>query len=602
MSSRPMHFPVHTVVLGLAVVAALVATGPGAGPDLALAAVRTYTVNTTADTPDADVGTAKCADRAGHCSLRAAIMQANFHAGPDVIVIPSGTFKLTRKGDEDGAILGDLDITDGLTLKGAGSTRTIIDGNGGVTGDRVIQVVNTAGNVTISRLTIRNGKRTGTFDEGGGLLWSGGAVGTFALSDVVVEKNTAPYGAGVFLAYGTLGNSVDLNHVVIRSNTASSAAGGLGVVLDATATSFVLRNSHVYGNTAFQGGGVYLQGDVPPTKVQIAIASTEINANHAQLDGGIEIHAGTTADPFTMDNDYIHGNSAGVYGGGVGSYRYLVVTASTVSSNIAAQRGGGVYAYAGSTTYLIDATVSSNTTAGSGGGVYEEKFIASIAAVVARYSTFGGNTAALGGAFYLDAGTTAVLTNTLIAKGVSGASCSQALGGTSNLSDDMSCGFGGGDGVALDLSALGLHGGRTPTQVPLSGSAAVDAGSAGGAPATDQRGLSRPQGSAVDVGAVEVCQSKPAAPALLKPANRISTSHRHINLDWSTVPCVQGYNVVIRRGSPTGIVVQSITGLQASALVTINLRRGHTYYWRVTAVGDRGSTTSAWRRFHVKLS
>jgi len=36
--------------------------------------------------------------------------------------------------------------------------------------------------------------------------------------------------------------------------------------------------------------------------------------------------------------------------------------------------------------------------------------------------------------------------------------------------------------------------------------------------------------------------------------------------------------------------------------VTIALRRGHTYYWRVTAVGDRGSTTSAWRRFHVKLS
>jgi hypothetical protein len=37
----------------------------------------------------------------------------------------------------------------------------------------------------------------------------------------------------------------------------------------------------------------------------------------------------------------------------------------------------------------------------------------------------------------------------------------------------------------------------------LPGSPAIDAGSAGGAPATDQRGVTRPQGPGVDIGAFE---------------------------------------------------------------------------------------------------
>ena len=73
------------------------------------------------------------------------------------------------------AVLGDLDITDDLTIQGAGSGLTIVDGNGAVTGDRVFQILASAKDVTLSGLTIRNGKKvTNTFDEGGGLYWDGG--------------------------------------------------------------------------------------------------------------------------------------------------------------------------------------------------------------------------------------------------------------------------------------------------------------------------------------------------------------------------------------------------------------------------------------------
>ena len=133
----------------------------------------TFVVNSTEDLPDADQGDNVCAASNGKCTLRAAIMQANFTAGADTITLPPGTYKLTRPGDDDQAVLGDLDITDSLTIVGAGADVTIVDGNGVVTGDRVFDVHESAVTTNISGITIRGGKRTGTFDEGCGLLWTG---------------------------------------------------------------------------------------------------------------------------------------------------------------------------------------------------------------------------------------------------------------------------------------------------------------------------------------------------------------------------------------------------------------------------------------------
>ena len=136
---------------------------------VAVRAGNVYTVNSTADLPDADLGDGVCAASNGACTLRASIMQANFTAGADVITLPAGTYLLTRSGDDDQGVLGDLDVTDGLTISGAGAASTIVDGNGAVTGDRVFQIFASALDTTLSGITIRGGKRSGAFDEGGGL-------------------------------------------------------------------------------------------------------------------------------------------------------------------------------------------------------------------------------------------------------------------------------------------------------------------------------------------------------------------------------------------------------------------------------------------------
>ncbi len=582
--------PLRCVALAATASAAFLVLAPPA-----LAAGVTYVVNGTADTPDADVGTAACRDAHGKCTLRAAIMQANFHPGADTIRLPAGTFRLTRPGADDAAVLGDLDITDDVTLRGRGSAATIVDGNGAVTLDRVFQVLATAKLTTFQGLTIRNGRRTATFDEGGGLYWDGGG-SRLSLQDVILEGNRGYYGGGAYLnSNGS--DTVVLDRVAIRKNTATAASGGLGVHLG-DFTSFAMHRSNVSANTAYEGGGVYMDGSSSFPGASVGIDGTVIAGNHASLSAGVEYHSNI---PLVMQNDEVLGNVATAYGGAIGNYGVLQVSNSTVAGN-SAVKGGALYDYEGGNASLLNVTVSGNTAQTYGGGVYEEVFIHNLAVVTLTDDTFSRNTAGTaGGGVYRDpAGPPAMtITNSLFARGAPGANCSDAVGGANNLSDDASCGFGAGDGIAnLRLSPLADHGGATPTILPMAGSPAVDGGAGVGVPATDQRGITRPQGSMDDVGAVEVCQARPKAPAAVGPKARIRGPR--VTLDWKDVPCVEGYSVLLKLGSSRGRTVQKKAGLHSSAFRTRALARGTTYYWRVAAIGDRGATSSTWHRFKVR--
>ena len=75
-----------------------------------------------------------------------------------------------------------------------------------------------------------------------------------------------------------------------------------------------------------------------------------------------------------------------------------------------------------------------------------------------------------------------------------------------NLSSDASCDFtniGSENNVNPLLGPLANNGGPTATCALLPGSPAIDAITDNSYPAADQRGFSRPFGSAGDIGAVE---------------------------------------------------------------------------------------------------
>ena len=102
---------------------------------------------------DASPGDGVCeTDVTGDCTLRAAVQEANALEGADTITIPAGEYNLTMEGaGEEDTLSGDLDITDTVTITGAGMGKTVIDAN---ELDRAFQVF---ASLDLSELTIING-------------------------------------------------------------------------------------------------------------------------------------------------------------------------------------------------------------------------------------------------------------------------------------------------------------------------------------------------------------------------------------------------------------------------------------------------------------
>jgi hypothetical protein len=228
---------------------------------------------------------------------------------------------------------GDLDITDSLTLLGAGPNSTIIDGNGALTGDRVFQIT---GTVTISGVTIEHGQAQ---NIGGGLV----NYHQLTLINSVIYSNTAVninnWGGGIY-------NSGALT--ITHSGVLSNATG----------------NSNAYG------GGMYNQGPLWIVDSTFAGNSTFAGPSSPGYGGGL-FTAGYTA---TVVNSTFSGNT-GVLGGGIYKGGYpLVVINSTLSGNNSTASGGGLYAASGDTG-LFNVTItqnmanSDNFAGGEGGGV-----------------------------------------------------------------------------------------------------------------------------------------------------------------------------------------------------------------------------------------
>jgi hypothetical protein len=216
--------------------------------------------------------------------------------------------------------------------------------------------------------------------------------------------------------------------------------------------------------------------------------------NQALQSGGIE-----WSGPLTVDRCTITGNrSTGNPGG-----------------------GGGLFCYGGTVT-ITNSTLTGNTdTSGVAGGLG----VTGAAQTNLINDTIAGNQG--GGLVFLEG--PATFANTIVA-GNPGGDCnfSNVPHTTDHsLDSDNSCGFtdaGSLPGVNPMLGPLANNGGPTDTQALLAGSPAIDAGDNATCQPTDQRGVTRPQGPACDIGAYERiaspdCSHAAASPNLLWPPN-----------------------------------------------------------------------------------
>ena len=205
---------------------------------------------------------------------------------------------------------------------------------------------------------------------------------------------------------------------------------------------------------------------------------------------------------------------ASTNGGAIFNAGTLALTNSALYNN-STSSGGAIYNQTGGALTLTNVTISGNTAAGGiGGGIF------GAASVTAINCTITGNTGQFtGGVSLANASSSFTIRNTIIAGNTSSFS-PDAQGNFTSQGYNLVGNASGANGftqtgdqtgtTAAPLSArlapLGNYGGKTFTHALLDGgspaSPAINAGTASGAPLTDQRGANRV--GAVDIGAFEV--------------------------------------------------------------------------------------------------
>ena len=254
---------------------------------------------------------------------------------------------------------------------------------------------------------------------------------------------------------------------------------GLDVrVFRVTSGTTIISNLRIAnGFSSGAGGGILVNGG------NLTLNNCILNGNIAESGGGVIVFTGST---LTITNSTITGNESFVEGGGVSNRGgTLILTNSTITGNIAPQ-GGGVSVESGGTATILNCTVT-------------------------NYGVPSPQIGDIGG-LRIAVGSTVNLKNTIVGNNIGSPTTLTDVGGIVNSLGNNLIGdtFGATGFMASDLlnvnprlSSLAHNGGATYTHSLLSNSPAINAGNNANSPATDQRGVARPQGGISDIGAFE---------------------------------------------------------------------------------------------------
>ncbi|NCA70189.1 MAG: IPTL-CTERM sorting domain-containing protein [Sphingobacteriia bacterium] len=447
---NPRALPSKTV-LSIAIAGLLLGSG-----------VQAATIMVTSDADDGGTD----------CTLRKAIESINAGSNQEGCVAV-GTYGTNDTILFASSVTGEIEltgtqiaITKSVRIQGRVAADLAVDG---ASSSRVFDISGTGVAVSIDRLTIRNGLASGGFPDGagGGIRVRDNA--SLELSNSTVSGNSAVDGGGIFAASGAF---LTLTNSAVSGNSTDGGGGGIDAFFNASVT---LTNSRVSGNSATGGGGI-----IADNNASVTLTNSMVSGNSVSLFGG-GILAFNNAS-VTLTNSTVSGNSAGRFGGGLDARNSssVTLTNSTVSGNSANFGGGGIDAYNNSPVTLTNTLLAGNNTDCSNND-----------------STVTGNFNLIG-----DAASACGLTN----------------GANNNIV-----------GIAPLIGPLADNGCLTPagnsngppelygcvqTHALQSGSPAIDAATAIGAPSTDQRGVSRPQRDGFDIGAFELEREPDAIPTL----------------------------------------------------------------------------------------
>lgn len=261
-------------------------------------------------------------------------------------------------------------------------------------------------------------------------------------------------------------------YIIYNSNYVVRADG---VNADALLDGFCVTGGYARGDDDIgRGAGMHNTNNARPT-----VVSCTFSGNFANVGGGMY---NSQSSPTVMSSTFSE-NTANSGGGMCNDNSSPTVTNSTFSNNRSegAGFGGGMYNYSSSPT-LTNCTFSRNRQVG--------------------YIVFLGDGLA-------NMSSSPTVTNCIF-WGTDGPEYQIGSSGDStpiitySIVDVNECPGAGNTNADPRLGRLVDNGGPTKTHALFAGSSALGSGTSAGAPATDQRGVARPQGTGVDRGAVEM--------------------------------------------------------------------------------------------------
>ena len=347
--------------------------------------------------------------------------------------ITNATVRDNKAEDSGGGIYnninGILNITDSFIT---GNSVTKNNGVGG--GIRSTGSNHTDPKVTITNSQISNNHADGGSGDGGGIYSDAYTILTIQGGSTISNNTAGRDGGGIF----NNGLRLEVDSSTVFLNTADRNAGGIyswhksnlavnkstivnntsygkggGIFIDVGAGNYTnsvdneIFYSNIFGNQAYQGGGIYNNGAlyIYGSTIDSNIAHKEENSTLFRSGDGGGIYSGNQGQLFVYDST-IRNNKADVDGGGIAAYRdgglinipiphkyikilntitlgvnFLIdqftppepftIYNSTIAYNQAGKYGGGIYTISG--TGIFNCTIAYNQ-AETGGGLARRNY------------------------------------------------------------------------------------------------------------------------------------------------------------------------------------------------------------------------------------
>lgn len=460
------------------------------------------------------------------------------------------------------------DILGNVTLIGNGAT--ITRPTSGAPNFRFF-IVDDGGSLNLSNLTLSNGSIASGDPHGGAAILNRSQLTVTGVT-FLNNRSLAATGGGAI-------DNHDMGQMTVTTSTFIGNVGLQGGAIEDEATlchtsrpacgQATVTQSTFTNNTTTQYGGGAFESQLNQQSVPICQGSWP-QAQSCQEPGGAHD---------TLIGDTFSGNMAMTEGGAIASFGTTTVSNSTLYNN-----------------GIIGTGPSGD---GGGGGVQNTGTISITQTTLsANQSKYGANIHVYNDTQLQPGPPTTTLRMSVVTSGVNGQNCSGSVvitDGGYNLESATSCGFSALNGSLQNtnpqLGPLQSNGGPTQTMaLPLQSPAvdAISSSASGCTGSTDQRGVTRPQGTRCDIGAFEVVQSgadtqPPTVPTGLAPTSVTVSS---VSLSWNASTDnvgVAGYTVY-----RNGVLLSTVSGSSLTYNDT-SVNASTTYSYTIDAFDAAGN-------------